>query len=44
MDDYTTALDAIEQMLWGLICGGGGDAETVRAKAEEIANLFFEEE
>lgn len=41
---YDEAIDAVRDKLWDLICEGGGDAETIERYAEQIANLFVEEE
>jgi len=36
--------DKIEKILWDLVCSGGGDGETIRRTAENIACLAEREQ
>jgi hypothetical protein len=39
-----TLVDKIERILWKLICSGGGNGETIRRTAENIARLVEKEQ
>lgn len=42
--NYEEAVEAVKNKLFDLICEGGGNAETLDRYAEQIVDLFVEEE
>lgn len=44
MSRKKTLADKVEKILWDLICSGGGDGDTIRRTAENIARLAEREQ